>query len=651
MNQSISNGYVRITKGLVDKGQLVKPSEIYQIIKDSEKDYYKSLYRYNESHYEKFKKSGSIRGINDVVTNVLIFDFDSKSNLDKTKEDAKVCISRLVKSGIKESDIQLYFSGNKGFTIEVELDRDLNPEQIRHIALEKIAFGLETIDNSVYDASQIIRVPGTKHPVSGLYKIPLTIKQIETLSIDEIKSIASSLDNIKDDFNWTTAAPPSEFYEIKTVKKEVKKSSYSLDLTVKPAQWKNCKWSLLQGNFKEGERHNALMVIAATCRGLGYDKETTYYMCKSALKKQATISGQEEFPKEELWENIIEQSVFTDNWEGGQYSCTKAGYLHDYCRSLGENACKLEKEDPSLIKVLEINDLINVFDDFVKNFDKNRILTGVKSLDDNLNITVGQPVAILAAPSVGKTSLLLNILANTSQQGLHSMFFSLDMYNALVTQKLLHKFTRLDFDKLKDLIISNPNQAVEYYKTVQNNMKNMHTVVRSGITVNDMRNVIQEYERTNNIKIKIVAVDYLELIASGYSEETASGGFNAKALKDLANDLQVCVLVLTQPQKLKKPDEPITSYRDLKGASLLEQSFRIIIGAYRPGFNPDHPELDQFIGLNCVKNTMGPLFSTHLKFDGLTGNVREMSEEEWEELKSLLDRKKREKEKSTGGWE
>lgn len=647
----MTSGYVRITKGLIDKGQLVKASDIHDVIKDSEKDYYKSLYRYNESQYERFKKNGTIRGINDVVTNTLIFDFDSKSNLDQTKIDANECVSRLISSGIKESDIQIYFSGNKGFTIEVELNRELNPDQVRHIALEKIGYNLPTIDTSVYDASQIIRVPGTKHPVSGLYKVPLTLNQLTNLKIEEIKSIASSLDNIKDEFNWTVASPPNSFYEIVKMKKEVKKSSYMVDLNSKPSNWKNCKWSLLQGNFKEGERHNALMIIAATCRGLGYDKDTTYYMCKSALKKQATITGQDEFSKEELYTNIIEQSVFTDNWEGGQYSCTKPGFLQDYCLGLGENSCKHEKDDPSLIKVMEINDLINVFDDFVKNFDKNRIMTGIKPLDEQLNITVGQPVAILAAPSVGKTSLLLNILANTSQQGLHSMFFSLDMYNALVTQKLLHKFTRLDFDKLKELILTSPGEAVEYYKTVQNNMKNMHTVVRSGITVNDMRNVIQDYEKNNNVKIKIVAVDYLELIASGYSEETASGGFNAKALKDLANDLQVCVLVLTQPQKLKKPDEPITSYRDLKGASLLEQSFRIIIGAYRPGFNPDHPEYDQFIGLNCVKNTMGPLFSTHLKFDGLTGNVREMSEEEWGELKELLERKKREKEKSNSGWE
>ena len=93
-----------------------------------------------------------------------------------------------------------------------------------------------------------------------------------------------------------------------------------LDLKSIPKGWKIYKWALVQGMFESGSRHQALMIIAATCRALGYDKTTTYHICKSAIEKQAQRYGVDKFNKEELYENIIEKSVFTESWEGGQYS-------------------------------------------------------------------------------------------------------------------------------------------------------------------------------------------------------------------------------------------------------------------------------------------------------------------------------------------
>lgn len=643
--------FVRFTKGLADKGKLIPSSDIFNYIESEEQDYYASAYLYNEKQVEEFKKTGSIRGIKDVVTNRIWFDFDQADDPTFSQIEAREVISRLEKYGINRNNIEVYFSGNKGFHLVVTLNRYITPDQVYGICVSKFGQGMKSLDTAVYDPSRIFRVPGTKHQKSGLFKIPLTHEQLKSLNINQIKKLASSLDNIKDEFEWEAASPSEDFFSLPKKEKLVPEvTNTELNFSQKPSQWKNCKWALLQGSFKEGERHNALMVIAATCRGLGYDKDTTYYMCKSALKKQAASTGKGEFSKEELYKNIIEQSIFTDNWEGGQYSCSKPGWLQNYCQSLGEKSCQHKtNEDPV---VLEPSDLIKTFDDFVKNFDKNRIMTGLAPIDQNVNITIGQPIGILAAPSVGKTSLLLTILNNTSKQGLHSMFFSLDMYNVLVTQKLIQKFSNQKFEKLKDLVINNPQKAVEYYDVMQNEMKHMHTVVKSGVTVADMRQIILDYEKENNCKIKLVAVDYLELISGPYSDETANSSFNAKALRDLASDLNVCVVVLLQPQKTAEPDEPITSYRKIKGASMLEQSFRIVFSLYRPGFSCSNPEEDRYIGINCVKNTMGPLFSTHLGFDGFTGSVSELSEEEQEELQQLIQRKKNEKEaeKAGSGW-
>jgi KaiC/GvpD/RAD55 family RecA-like ATPase len=644
--------YIRVTKGLVDKGQLISPNELYSFVTDSEKDYYASVYHYNHEQYEQFKKTGSIRGINDVITNVLIFDFDSKTDLEKTRIDALTAIDRLKKYGVKDNAVQIYFSGNKGFTVQVELNKSLSPDQARAIALKKIAYGLETADSSVYDASQIIRVPGTKHPKSGLYKVPLTLNQLSSLSIDDIKKYASSLDNIKDDFEWNAATPNEELFKIVETKPEIKKSTYEVDLNKKPSQWRNCKWSLLQGNFKEGERHAALMVIAATCRGLGYDKETTYYMCKSALKKQSARTGQEEFSKEELYSNIIEQSVFTDNWEGGQYTCSKPGWLQDYCQTLGQHTCKDKEEDDK--PCIQLHDITEDFGKYAREFEQNVIKTGIKGLDEHVTFCTSTLCGLLGQPGAGKTTMAVNYLNNTSSDNIPSVFFSLDMGKPIVYAKLVQRLTGYSFKKVLDIFKNDPKEAARIGEILKEEYKNVGFNFKSGLTVSDIKSTVIEREQLLGKKVKLLVIDYLECLAGPYADQTANTGFLANQLKDLSNDLEVCTLLLLQTQKHSTPDisDPLLSLKGVKGSSLIEQSCSTILTLWRDGYNPKHVNDDRYISFAIVKNRFGSLWSGDFSWDGQRGDIRELTEEEKTELKEFRERKRAEKikEQESNEW-
>lgn len=638
----MNNEYIRVTKGLADKGVLVAPSELHNIVTDTEKDYYASLYYYTSKHYELFKKNGSIRGITDVYTDTIVFDFDSKTDLEQTRRDSITAIERLKQYGVKESDVELYFSGNKGFTINVRLNRKITPEEARRIALEKIAGDLKTTDTSVYDASQIIRVPGTKHPKSGLYKVPLTLAQLRALSIPEIRDYASSLEHVTENFEWTVAEPNQEFFRVEK-KLERPKMNQEVDLSKKPAQWKNCKWSLLQGNFDEGNRHNALMIIAATCRGLGYDKQTTYYMCKSALKKQSERTGQDEFSKEELWSNIIEQSVFTDNWEGGQYTCSKDGWLKDYCDSLGEHKCKdKDSDEPPCIR---LEDITLEFNDYAKNFEQNVIKTGIRLLDENVTLCTSTLAGLLGQPGAGKTSMAINYLRNTSAADIPSVFLSLDMGKPIVYAKLVQKITGLNFKAVLDLFKTDPHRAAKIAEVLKEEYKNVGFNFKSGVTVPDIRSIVQEHEQTLGKKVKLLVIDYLECLAGPYADQTANTGFLANQLKDLSNDLGVCTLLLLQTQKHSTPDisDPLLSLKGVKGSSLIEQSCSTILTLWRDGYNPKHVNDDRYISFAVVKNRFGSLWSGDFSWDGLRGDIRELTEEEEDNLADFRERKREEK--------
>lgn len=651
--------YIRITKGVKDFGKLIKTEDIYKTINgDYNKDYYTSVYHYNDAHFKRFKETNSVEGIKDVTTNKLIFDLDSKENLNYARVNAIELLARLRKFNIDPDDVEIYFSGMKGFTLVVNLDRDITPQQAAKIAIDKLGQGLDTLDTTVYNASRILRVPSTKHQESGLYKIRLSREELDNLSPEQIKEKAA--ENLICEDKIVTVKPSEDLYDLTMLANVTKKSNPSaeLNMNTKPKQWTNCKWSLLQGNFQSGERDQAMMVLAATCRGLGYDKESTYYLCKSALKKSWAKYGEAGFTKEELWNKIIEY-VFKDGWNPhpGAYNCKKDPWLGEYCKSLGKNQCYHAEEvtGPSL----ERDTMWSRFLEYAENFEKNQILVGLPSFDDNVVLSTSALFGLLGHPGGGKTSLALQFLKSASQKDIPSMFFSMDMGDRIVSAKLIQNETGIPYKQAMDLVKTNKKKALEIIELVNPKFKNVSMNFQSGMTVEDIREAIIQQSISNGAgrEVKFVVIDYLECIVTQFSDSTASGGFIANKLKDIANELNVCILLLLQTQKHSTAEvsDPLLSLKGVKGSSLIEQSCSAIITLWREGYGPQYIRDDKYMTLATVKNRFGNLWSNSFAWDGVKATVSEMTQEQISEMNEFLIRKNEMRKKailaSNTGWE
>lgn len=115
----------------------------------------------------------------------LPFDFDEKRDPAKAVTEA----AHFVRHWEKEWDIlpealRIYWSGMKGISIEVPAALFGGFEPCTDIAKKlkvmaiKMAPNAETLDTSIYEKMRLWRVPNTKHSSSGLYKIPLTTKEL-----------------------------------------------------------------------------------------------------------------------------------------------------------------------------------------------------------------------------------------------------------------------------------------------------------------------------------------------------------------------------------------------------------------------------------------------------------------------------------------
>lgn len=634
--------YFNFKETLASKPRLMTLEEIKRFKADPNKDYYMSIFAYNDNHKKHVDQTGSVAGIKDVKTNTLVFDFDSK-DLEQVKKDVLELGNRLVNIyNVDPDNIACFFSGSKGLHVVVPIDKEITPEEFKQ-ATGKLAENLETFDPVVSDPQRVLRVEHTRHPKTGLYKIPLHIAEVDELSTEQIKQLAKTP---REDFTANTRSvklPETLFKVIKKEKQDVI-SLDEFDYNNPPKGWKKYKYALAQGWFDSGERHNALMVIAATCRGLGYDKEQTYFLCKSALKKQARRTGEDEFDKSELWENIIEQSVFSSTWEGGQYSPQNNPWLKKYCERM--NFSINEKEE----KVIQLNDIELGFTQYVQNIEQNTVLTGIPCLDKAMPLTTGMNLGVIGAASSGKTALALSILKNTSKAGVVSVFASLDMHRNRLFEKLLYKTSGLNRDDLYKKI--KEGTAGPIFEKVREEYKNVYFYDRSAPTVDNIREYITQVQEQTGKKVKMVMLDYFERVNSDKSEDTAASKEVAGKLQDLVNDFDICMVTLVQPNKFalaSGPDSPITNYTAIKGSSFLYQSFRSIISIWRPFFNPEWSEYDKFLQMAILKNDLGELDMFNFGWHGKKGEIWELAQEGEEELERLIKMKNSAKSKVDEG--
>lgn len=641
--------YIRICKGVQDKGILVPVNtNVYKDI-DLNNDYYTSAFLYNDEQYKTFKSTGTVAGITDTVTNKLYWDFDSADNLELAKEDARTLCGRLVKVyGLDSSTIALFFSGKKGFQVEVNFKDELfNPTQVKNICLN-IGEGLSTLDRQIYNANRILRLPLSRHQDTGLYKTPLDFSGLGDATIDDIKEEAKqSWDDVsalKDIFHAATTNSRINQLKASTPKIENKKvNSVAYDITEvewssKPKFLTPEKYLLSLGFFDSGERSHALMILGSTFKSLGFNETQTYHFLKSAAELQGERTGDDKFPKVEIYKNIIAQ-IYSPHWKGGVYSVNNDDVLRELS-ALVPLSMKVGEESD----VHGIEETGELFVQYAKDIDKNTLKSGVKCLDDKMHIQVGRLYGIIGPPGAGKTSIGLTILNNTSVQGDHSIFFSYDMSKYDVYQKLIQKHTKKNRDALYKVYKEGSKEEQQKLSgAVNDQYKNVRFVFKTGQSIEEMRNTIISTEKKLGINIRLVIVDYLELVQSKYSDATQSSAEVIQGLREIAINMNKAVIVFLQPNKMSSTiDMPILSYNAAKGSSAIAQAVTAMLTIHRPGYSSRTPENDKFLSIDCVKNRAGPLFSADMFWDGLTGSIRDLSDDERMHLREVRKAKEEE---------
>lgn len=666
--------YVRLTNSLSDTGTMIPLSDfenqekLRSIINQSpDSDWYTSLFIFGQEAKNYFEKNGnSIKGFNgEAHTKILTFDFDSKIDLQLAKNDALTLLSELRKQNVDiENSARTYFSGNKGFHIELYTTRNFTPTECKDLCTYmKRLFKLSTLDTVIYNTTRLYRINNTINPNSGLYKIELEPTDLENLNIDQIKELAKNpvfndftptpTSNLKfiDTYKVLFAQKPKSVVVDSTEEIEGVRGLDTIDFSECPRHTPRCFFALSKGIMKAGagERNAVFLRLAKYYQNQGLAKEVALNTLMGIAELNARLYPEADpYTKGELESTVINSVYNSPKFKqipGASGTDPDNELIKKYCDLLDSKTnrkCCLHSKVDNRETTVQIESVSDSFEKFASNFDKNTVKTGIHFLDDHMNIAIGTTTLLVGATGSGKTTVALNIMENANALGLHTMFFSLDMHKNLIYLKLAQKLTNysqreiLDFYKTKDTVKINEIRdliATKYGKTFFD--------FSSTLTLDQMRDKIYNIEDENKVKIKLVVVDYAGRISGQFSDRYANATFNALKSTEVANTTDSAWIFISQISRNTGDGcAPLRTKRAAKESGDWEESATNVITVWRP-FMGD-PDRDDVMRMFLAKNRMGKELEQVLRFDGSKGEVRDMDINELADYSAIREKEEKE---------
>jgi replicative DNA helicase len=231
--------------------------------------------------------------------------------------------------------------------------------------------------------------------------------------------------------------------------------------------------------------------------------------------------------------------------------------------------------------------------------------TGVKDLDDALSGLQDSNLVILAArPGVGKTSLALNIAQFAAVENKIPVgYFSLEMSNLELVDRMLVSQANIDAWKMKTGNLKD-EEFVKLSEALGVMAESpLYIDDTPGISILEMRTKARRLQIEHGLKL--VVVDYLQLaVGNGkYDSRVQEVGAISQGLKNLARELRVPVLALSQLSRaIEQRGTKVPQLSDLRESGSIEQDADVVMFLYRENDDnlTDHK-------LSIAKHRNGPL--------------------------------------------
>ncbi|HYP81720.1 replicative DNA helicase [Variovorax sp.] len=231
----------------------------------------------------------------------------------------------------------------------------------------------------------------------------------------------------------------------------------------------------------------------------------------------------------------------------------------------------------------------------------------------------GDMIVLAARPSMGKTSLAINIAEHVAiEEGLPVAVFSMEMGASQLAVRIVGSIGRIDQGHLRNGRLTDEEwprltEAIEKLRTVS-----LHIDETPGLTTSELRANARRLARQYG-RLGLIVVDYLQLMSVSTSmndENRATAvGEISRGLKMLAKELKCPVIALSQ---LSRGVESRTDKRpmmsDLRESGAIEQDADLIMFIYRDDYYNKESKEPGVAEVIISKHRNGPTGTVKLAF-------------------------------------
>ena len=270
-------------------------------------------------------------------------------------------------------------------------------------------------------------------------------------------------------------------------------------------------------------------------------------------------------------------------------------------------------EEGSMLNI--VSKTVEYIDDMREN--GTGLSTGFDSIDSLLGGMRGGTLTVMAGrPSMGKSTLALNIANNMATRNKNVLFYSLEMQQVQLMMKIVASETDINLNKVDNDTLSEDENNRWYKALAKAGDKTMTILDRGNIAVRDI--VSKARQIHGQTGIDCIVIDYLQIMKYDKNREISELGNITRELKYLSKELDIPIILLSQLSRgveQRENKRPLMS--DLRSSGEIEQDADCIIMVYRDEYyNKEESEDRGMAEIIVAKNRMGQIGWVKCKFEG-----------------------------------
>jgi replicative DNA helicase len=243
--------------------------------------------------------------------------------------------------------------------------------------------------------------------------------------------------------------------------------------------------------------------------------------------------------------------------------------------------------------------------------------TGFYDLDDKTSgLQKSELIIIAARPSVGKTSLVLNIAENvgTGEDKKPTVIFSMEMSAHQLAQNMLCSNAKIDAHLMRTGKLDDNQFSRLPLAMGELSEASIFIDDTPGLSILELRAKARRLKSQHDIQL--IIVDYLQLMEARKAESRQQEiSIISRGLKSLARELKIPVIAVSQ---LNRSVEAREGHRprmsDLRESGSIEQDADVIILMHREDYYDENHKEKNKVELNIAKQRNGPTGTLTLTF-------------------------------------